>query len=763
MRYRLRSTAHLCWSLLLVAGVWISIDAKVMAAPSAASTTPASTAQITPVELAAKRAKLAEQIAKLEAAVEAAEKSSAESDAGSQAEDELDLLKTLDLLYMQHLAAFEQKEDIESQLRGTQDELTALHNFGPPESKPYSFMLLEDVRDQLAAEESRHAVTASDLAGGHQLLEAAREAFDEAEHDRRLAHEAVENCKPDEYDKLADELKLAELESAVAQESVALRRIEIEAKTQRQEACELRQKLLKEKIEFLAKDVKFTEADLKARLTNLTRYAQQLKKKRHEAESRLQKLDSQKARADAEFAAQPTDSTTLAAAKEAFQLARRLLHEEITLLNQRIGEIDQFKHYWECRYEVVNGKADKEELANWHESLTSFLERVKQAEHSLALRIDEIRVDQATLLGRTSEATGKDEQWQKWVEMQGEHLQRLAELCETSLLNLKTSERRSERFLEDLAARIEPERKKDWFGPVREGFLSFWNYELATVDDRPITVSKILSALGYVLIGVVVARIISRLLGHRVLPRLGLNDGASHAVQSISFYTLCVLFGILSLEIVNLPFAAFTFLGGAAAIGIGFGSQNILNNFISGLILLAEQPIRVGDLVEIDGIQGTVEHIGARSTRVKTATNYEIVFPNSKLLENKVTNLTLTDDLVQTAITLSLSPSMTVDEARESLLQAAASHPKVLSTPAPVVLFKEYSATSMSFELNFWIKLHSVMECRIIESEVRQTINSLFSGTDASISAAVRSGIAGKLEASAAKAEITRRPLRAAG
>ena len=149
------------------------------------------------------------------------------------------------------------------------------------------------------------------------------------------------------------------------------------------------------------------------------------------------------------------------------------------------------------------------------------------------------------------------------------------------------------------------------------------------------------------LVGVIAARLLGRLFGRHVLPRLGLNEGAINAIQSISFYSLCVLFSLLSLELVNLPFAAFTFLGGAVAIAFGFGSQNILNNFMSGLILLAEQPIRVGDLVEMEGVRGVVEHIGARSTRVKTISNHEIIVPNSILLENKVTNLTLSGSALE--------------------------------------------------------------------------------------------------------------------
>src|SRR5204862_1592194 len=101
----------------------------------------------------------------------------------------------------------------------------------------------------------------------------------------------------------------------------------------------------------------------------------------------------------------------------------------------------------------------------------------------------------------------------------------------------------------------------------------------------------------------------------------------------------------------------------------------------------------------MEGVRGVVAHIRARSTRVKTMSNHENIVPNSILLENKVTNLTLTDDLVQTAIGVSLSPTLPVDEVRRRLYEAAIKHPKVLSTPEPIVLFLAFSRTLLSFEL----------------------------------------------------------------
>ena len=120
------------------------------------------------------------------------------------------------------------------------------------------------------------------------------------------------------------------------------------------------------------------------------------------------------------------------------------------------------------------------------------------------------------------------------------------------------------------------------------------------------------------MLGFLVARLASRLLGRVLMRRTTLAAGAATAIQGLLFYVLLVLFFLVALRSVSIPLTAFTVLGGALAIGVGFGSQNIVNNFISGLILLAERPIKVGDVIEVDGQRGTVEWIGARSTRVRT-------------------------------------------------------------------------------------------------------------------------------------------------
>ena len=159
----------------------------------------------------------------------------------------------------------------------------------------------------------------------------------------------------------------------------------------------------------------------------------------------------------------------------------------------------------------------------------------------------------------------------------------------------------------------------------------------------------------------------------------------------------------------------------------------MLNNFISGLILLAERPIRVGDLVDIDGLYGTIERVGPRSTRVKTGSNLEIIVPNSKFLENNVTNWTLSDTRIRTMVSVGVAYGSPTRETSRLLHQAVTEHPNVLSDPEPIVLFREFGDNALMFEVHFWIRMRTVMQGQKIESEIRHTLDTLLSEANITI------------------------------
>jgi small-conductance mechanosensitive channel len=178
--------------------------------------------------------------------------------------------------------------------------------------------------------------------------------------------------------------------------------------------------------------------------------------------------------------------------------------------------------------------------------------------------------------------------------------------------------------------------------------------------------------------------------------------------------------------VVHFPLTAFTVLGGALAIGIGFGSQNVMNNFISGLILMLERPVRARDVVEVDGNHGTIENIGARSTQIRSTDGRHIIVPNSFFLESNVVNWTLSDDLIRAKVSVGViygSPTRLV----EQLIRRVVDEDElVLPNPGPIVIFDEFGDNSLNFDTYFWVRARSPMEVRKIQSRVRFRIDDLF-------------------------------------
>ena len=255
---------------------------------------------------------------------------------------------------------------------------------------------------------------------------------------------------------------------------------------------------------------------------------------------------------------------------------------------------------------------------------------------------------------------------------------------------------------------------------------TIWRFELVSIEDRTISVGTIAAALALFVMGYLVSRRASRLLGRLMTRRLRVETGVAAAIQGLSYYFLLALFLLLALKTVNIPLTAFTVLGGALAIGVGFGSQNVVNNFISGLILMLERPIKVGDIVDVEGTFGRVERIGARSTWIKTFANIHIIVPNSSFLEKNVINWTHTDDVVRTSVEVGVaygSPTREVDRLIRRVLQE---HGRILDKPPPSVLFTEFGDNALIFRAYFWLRVPEMMDRRRIESDVRFRVDHLF-------------------------------------
>lgn len=253
-----------------------------------------------------------------------------------------------------------------------------------------------------------------------------------------------------------------------------------------------------------------------------------------------------------------------------------------------------------------------------------------------------------------------------------------------------------------------------------------WNFEAFIVDGQPITVRKIINGIALFVVGWFISGTIANGMKKRVFSRFDLDASLQHTLRTMTFYFLLTLLTLFVLNLLNIPVTVFTVLGGAIALGVGLGSQNIVNNFISGLVIMMERPIKVGDIIKVGNLIGTVEYIGARSTRIKSLDNTHMVVPNSSFLEQNILNWTLSDKVVRMDIAVGVAYGSHTKKVEELLKLATEDIEAVLRFPAPSVLFSEFGSSSLDFELHFWMRITDLPQIYLLRSELRHKINTLF-------------------------------------
>jgi small-conductance mechanosensitive channel len=253
-----------------------------------------------------------------------------------------------------------------------------------------------------------------------------------------------------------------------------------------------------------------------------------------------------------------------------------------------------------------------------------------------------------------------------------------------------------------------------------------WNQTLATVaSGTSITVGQIVLVVLLLVLGYFLSRLISYLLGRR-LASTRLRPDVRHALKRLTFFAILILVFVSALSLLGIPITAFAFATGAVAIGIGFGAQNIINNFMSGWILMAEQPIRINDFIELDGAYGTVESIGNRSTRIRRTDGVHLLVPNSQLLERTVVNWTLVDEQIRTSVQVGVAYGSPVRAVSELVLRAVTSQPEVHKEPRPLVVFEDFGDSALIFETFFWCNATGERQLREVRSDIRFRICDLF-------------------------------------
>lgn len=263
-------------------------------------------------------------------------------------------------------------------------------------------------------------------------------------------------------------------------------------------------------------------------------------------------------------------------------------------------------------------------------------------------------------------------------------------------------------------------------------FTTIWNYKLYESATLNLSVGKIFLLISFLIISFSISKLIINKVIHKALEKTQMDVGAKSAIENLSGYILKFLFVIIALGIADIPLAAFTFIGGAFAIGFGFGTQNILNNFISGIILQIEKPIKVGDHIDVDAmIKGKVIEIGTRSTKILLTNNTFVVVPNSVLLEKPVNNWNYKNQIIKSKIIVNYDHKNDIKKVTTTLDSIISKYKKDNGDLTDFTVLLIDVSNFLSFEVSFLINRETSNKAQI-ESQMRMDIiesskeNSLF-------------------------------------
>lgn len=406
----------------------------------------------------------------------------------------------------------------------------------------------------------------------------------------------------------------------------------------------------------------------------------------------------------------------------------------------RLEMLQVSKKLWEIRYDLYHGKRSGNDLKELNEIYGNVETELEQWGDYISSRINEMRRErQAFIDGAALSPTVEEAEF---LRARASILQQSIDAAGSSLSQIESTQ-----FLLDITLQELEQFKAranlwdrflfavDYVGDL---LSSLWHFELFTVSDtvvvegrsitteRSVTIGKSIGALLILVLGsLLVKRIVSRAMSiamRRSKIRPSTSVIVTRWVTLLAGMTLIVF----SLILVDIPLSIFAFAGGALAIGIGFGAQNLLQNLISGLMLLIEKPVRVGDWIEVGGLTGTVTSIGIRFSTLLSPTGTENLVPNSVLVQEKLVNWTYSSPEVRREIQVWVDYQHDPETVRHVLIGVATDHPVVLEKPEPRVLLDSFTERGMLMKLQFWAPMLPNISGPVVMSEIRGQIHARF-------------------------------------
>jgi potassium efflux system protein len=605
---------------------------------------------------------------------------------------------------------------------------------------PYSMLLVDELHEQVDSIKTTLGALTAQRVIAEREEERARGEAQRSEAALRRVREAASAAKGDGQPLRQWQAQLAEWSAAAAAASVALFQRGAELVDEQIALEGERLKLAERKLQIAARDVRFTEEDMvqvrraenqqMERIRRLSAKAAE-RAARHDAElvAATDALKRLEADPQAESAALQVARARLRAAQAAAESVRF----EVNALNSLVVAAETRVDLYAQRLQALNDSDAQRRrdaimrlreagsrFKPWRDFAQSQLELLRAAQRESAARSDSQDIPQQVQVYESAIAES--------IRQRVGYAQQLLDAAERG-------DRTVRRWLSEIDTvqdtRPLGERLADVWVVGSDWAKRIWNFELFAVEDtidvggqkittsRGVTIGKSVGALLLFVLGYWLAARLARYFERLLIARFAIAPAQARTVRRWALALWAFVLLALTLNLARIPLTVFAFLGGALAIGVGFGTQTIIKNFISGLIVLMERQVQVGDIVDVDGVTGTVTEVNLRSSTVLAFDGVEAMIPNSSLLENKVTNWTHTDNRVRRVVKIGVAYGSPVREVADLLLDCMQRHGLVLKDPEPRVLFEDFGDSALVFAMHFWVEMRPGVSSLVIMSDLR--------------------------------------------
>ena len=696
-------------------------------------------------DLAATQKSLAEARERLKALPETGET----LPAGVEAAEGLDKRALLNrLVYM--LEAMERSIKERQNVRATLEETTqrAAKWEGFSEPPPYSVLMVDGLESSVEAQRTRVEELTGLVAAAENQLDLVRNKARQAEQQERRAVEDAESAK-DEVAKAASRWRLGLASLRREAEITALRTAEIGlAVTKvRLEQARVEAALGQRQFEQARARVRFNKDDLDAALKTIAQRKTDLDKDVAAARKRRQEFSDDdlaklRARIEANTRGGQTqdrkdlDQALLRAAEARAQADR----DALDVLESSSAYFRLLEEMWQARFAFTNDP----EPAKRNEAAAKLKEMAGRIEAWSLWAASEFRVGQEAereqekrldAAGRDTELEAAERAALEAARRRDAALQRFGRVGDDAA---RTARRWLAHLDEEKTKRPWRQAVGEWVSETGSKVRGIWTHEVFTVDDtvkvdgrettiaRGVTVGKFVVAAIILLGGFYLVRKLARRLQSLATRRFSMVPQQARLARRVVEAVALTIIVLTTLNMVRIPLTAFAFLGGALALGVGFGTQTVIKNLISGLIVLGERKVRLGDIVEIDNVVGTVTSIDVRSCTVLAFDGTESLIPNSFLLENRVNNWTYSSRHIRRSIRVGVAYGSPARQVADLLDQCARRHGIVLDDPKPSVIFEDFGENAMVFTLYFWVPLKPEVSATVVASDLRFMIDKSF-------------------------------------